>query len=305
MDELEISGKRYISAKRIAKENKYHSDYIGQLIRGGRILGTKVGRAWYVDEASFAEYLGKERGVAIAPSEPAQNPSSPESGKSPAADFPTSGVITPTYIPVELVSAPATASATVITPVAGAAENNAVDVGAPAAFSTISTSEQVRLNEPANSEKLAQTKPQSEFFAAETKPIAENFTQVFIPEKKVAVKTALTYIPDNSPLFPAIQKRAKDTPKNIGSQGVQIKKEEYSAPKIAHIKPTSTKKKGGLKFVLGAMSLAVVAALFFSFAFFGSLGINSTVLVEHGKPATVELSQEKTFCFIFKTCQSN
>lgn len=60
MDELEISGKRYISSVRAAKEHKYHSDYIGQLIRGGKVVGQKVGRAWYVEAKSLAEYLGKE-----------------------------------------------------------------------------------------------------------------------------------------------------------------------------------------------------------------------------------------------------
>ena len=58
MDELQISGKRFISARRIAKENGYTSDYIGQLIRGGKIHGQKVGRAWYVDAVSFDAYLG-------------------------------------------------------------------------------------------------------------------------------------------------------------------------------------------------------------------------------------------------------
>lgn len=60
MDELEISGKRYISSRRAGKQYHYHSDYIGQLVRGGKVAGTKVGRAWYVDEASLAAYLGKE-----------------------------------------------------------------------------------------------------------------------------------------------------------------------------------------------------------------------------------------------------
>ncbi len=60
MDELDISGKRYISARRAAKENNYHSDYIGQLIRGGKVTGTKVGRAWYVEVESLAGYFGKE-----------------------------------------------------------------------------------------------------------------------------------------------------------------------------------------------------------------------------------------------------
>ncbi len=60
MDELEISGKRYISTRRAGREHQYHADYIGQLIRGGKIQAQKVGRSWYVDEDSLAEYLGKE-----------------------------------------------------------------------------------------------------------------------------------------------------------------------------------------------------------------------------------------------------
>ena len=59
MDELELSGKRYISTRRAGRENGYHSDYIGQLIRGGKVVGQKVGRSWYVDEESLAVYLGK------------------------------------------------------------------------------------------------------------------------------------------------------------------------------------------------------------------------------------------------------
>jgi hypothetical protein len=60
MDELEISGKRYISSRRAGKEHKYHPDYIGQLVRAGKVEGQKVGRAWYVREDSLTEYLSKE-----------------------------------------------------------------------------------------------------------------------------------------------------------------------------------------------------------------------------------------------------
>ena len=60
MDELEISGKRYISTRRAAKQHKYHSDYIGQLIRGKKLLGRKVGRSWYVELDSLTTYFGKE-----------------------------------------------------------------------------------------------------------------------------------------------------------------------------------------------------------------------------------------------------
>ncbi len=69
MDELEISGKRYISTHRAAKEYKYHADYIGQLIRGKKVSGRKVGRSWYVElDSLVAAYLGKEGSM------PARNP---------------------------------------------------------------------------------------------------------------------------------------------------------------------------------------------------------------------------------------
>jgi hypothetical protein len=60
MDELIISGKRYISTKRAGKEYRYHSDYIGQLVRSGKVQGQKVGRSWYVSETSLAAYLRSE-----------------------------------------------------------------------------------------------------------------------------------------------------------------------------------------------------------------------------------------------------
>lgn len=73
MDELQISGKRYISSRRVAKENGYHTDYIGQLIRANKIKGQKVGRTWYVEADSFAAYLGQEP---AAPQELAEQKSS-------------------------------------------------------------------------------------------------------------------------------------------------------------------------------------------------------------------------------------
>jgi len=60
MDELDISGKRHLSTRRAARENGYHSDYVGQLIRSGKVAGQKIGRAWYVEEESLAAYFGKE-----------------------------------------------------------------------------------------------------------------------------------------------------------------------------------------------------------------------------------------------------
>ena len=66
MDELEISGKRYLSSRRAAKMHGYAADYIGQLIRADKVIGQKVGRAWYVEEASLKSYLLQEAGVPTA-----------------------------------------------------------------------------------------------------------------------------------------------------------------------------------------------------------------------------------------------
>ena len=66
MDELEIAGRRYLSTRRAAKEHKYTPDYVGQLIRGGKVVGKKVGRSWYVEEASLNAYLNGEAAPARA-----------------------------------------------------------------------------------------------------------------------------------------------------------------------------------------------------------------------------------------------
>ncbi|TAJ14374.1 hypothetical protein EPO56_02220 [Patescibacteria group bacterium] len=56
MDELTISGKKYISSKRAHETTGYAKDYIGQLARAGKIPATRVGRSWYVDEGALLSY---------------------------------------------------------------------------------------------------------------------------------------------------------------------------------------------------------------------------------------------------------
>jgi len=82
MDELQISGKRFISSRRIARDNNYTPDYIGQLIRGGKVVGQKVGRAWYVDAVSFDTFLGSEG--TPAPLADQKSSDLPSSGGTPA-----------------------------------------------------------------------------------------------------------------------------------------------------------------------------------------------------------------------------
>ncbi len=53
MDEIQISGSKYISSRRAARESGYVSDYIGQLIRSGKLKAVKIGRSWFIDEKSL------------------------------------------------------------------------------------------------------------------------------------------------------------------------------------------------------------------------------------------------------------
>ncbi len=63
MDELIISERRFISAKRAAEEYEYNPDYIGQLIRSKKIHGTKVGRAWYVDAEQIENFFSRAKKI--------------------------------------------------------------------------------------------------------------------------------------------------------------------------------------------------------------------------------------------------
>lgn len=239
MDELEISGKRYISSKRIARENKYHSDYIGQLIRGGKIVGTKVGRAWYVDEESFASYLSKENKTYVAPTVT-------------PAEVPSPVVVVPTEVASE--------------PLPIQKQEEVHEVPAPVAQEKIVVHDQ--------------------------------------PRRIEIRKTNLTYVPDSSPLFPEITKRSSD----IHRPSLQ-----HAAPaQVANVAaapeqeaPTERPKKKKVVSVIKGTSLFVVGIGVLGFIFFLSLGIDSTVSVEKGKPASVAFSQEKTFCFISGNCQNN
>jgi hypothetical protein len=261
MDELEISGKRYISSKRIAKENKYHSDYIGQLIRGGKILGTKVGRAWYVEERSFADYLNKESKTYVAPA--------------------------PSTTPVQIVAR------------AQPAISTRTDEGAPQ--SDGSRTEQISSRESAYPESVASA---TTFAQVQTIPIRKQ--EVFIPAEPVRTvpvkKTSLTYISDSSPLFPAIQKRSAEISRT--ATPVSIQAAPIQRP-IVTIEETHIQKRNPFLTALAVTSVGVLGAVVLAFAFFGSLGLDTTVTVQKGQIASVSYSQEKTLCFIFGTCQND
>ncbi|MBP6946227.1 MAG: helix-turn-helix domain-containing protein [Candidatus Pacebacteria bacterium] len=65
MDELVISGKKYISSKRASEITGYAKDYIGQLARGGKVPATRIGRAWYVDEVALVLHGSTDQGEQV------------------------------------------------------------------------------------------------------------------------------------------------------------------------------------------------------------------------------------------------
>ena len=51
--EVFLQGKRYLSSRLASEIFGYTNDYIGQLIRGGKLEGQKMGRTWFVSEDSL------------------------------------------------------------------------------------------------------------------------------------------------------------------------------------------------------------------------------------------------------------
>ena len=61
---MTIKGKKYISLKEAAEISGYSQDYLGQLIRKGRLPGKKVyvNVAWMTTEDDLAQYMKQGRG---------------------------------------------------------------------------------------------------------------------------------------------------------------------------------------------------------------------------------------------------
>jgi hypothetical protein len=63
-DEGMANQKQYISLKEAAKMSGYSPDYVGQLIRAGKITGKQIlsNVAWVTTEDAILEYIQKEKG---------------------------------------------------------------------------------------------------------------------------------------------------------------------------------------------------------------------------------------------------
>jgi hypothetical protein len=71
--DLLIDGREYISASRASKKVGYAQDYVGELVRTGRIPGRMIGRTWYVDINALLDH--KKNGSPRVAVEPKNSPS--------------------------------------------------------------------------------------------------------------------------------------------------------------------------------------------------------------------------------------
>jgi hypothetical protein len=58
-NEFVLNGARYLSAREIAREHGYVRDYVARLCRQGKVYGHQLGRNWYVQVESFADFIGR------------------------------------------------------------------------------------------------------------------------------------------------------------------------------------------------------------------------------------------------------
>ena len=56
---------QYISLKKASKISGYHPDYLGSLIREGKIHGKKIGRNWFITEKAVRTYLSTQKFLSI------------------------------------------------------------------------------------------------------------------------------------------------------------------------------------------------------------------------------------------------
>jgi hypothetical protein len=261
MDELEISGKRYISTRRAAREHGYHSDYMGQLIRGGKVAGQKVGRSWYIDEQSLAVYLGKE-----APPRPAPVPE--VVAPAPAMVAEAVPVLAVVEVEAEEVSAPEPAEP--VAEVAIEKEVAPVETVTPI-VEEIKEEVPVVVALPIAAEPVAQEKHE---------PLQEG-SLVYIEEESAPREEEATRIPIHT--APAVR---------LQQGGLRYADDEASLPiatpvtrrmqAVEHSESVAHKSKFPI------ISLSLVGVLAIAVAAFASNFITATVVSEPGKSAVVQ-----------------
>jgi hypothetical protein len=269
MDELEISGKRYISARRAAREYKYHSDYIGQLVRGKKLLGRKVGRSWYVELDSLTSYFGNE-GMTIDPA--------PLVAKSVAE--------APAPAPVESVKetpAPAVPAQPIVAAVP-VAEVKRI----PTRVAALDAAQPAQRSEEENnvSEYDASNDIEIKSAARDSIHIPVRVRRPSFEEQPAKKVSMLTYVSDDEPYVPVISKTERAS---IATTTVMPRTaEEAETVEEEQIKYKAPEKKSrGIKPVFSIAAIGVAALVL---VMGSSILVSSHMVIEAGKTASVGFS---------------
>ena len=287
MDELEISGKLFISTRRAAKLHKYHSDYIGQLIRAKKVVGQKVGRSWYVDAKSLDAYFAKEGNapashrqeprLAVEPVQTIEEAVAPEAEPEPEPE--------PEPIQVVAVEEPAEAVEEVVE------EPIVAEVIAEDPEET-----KVTLRKEVDVSKKFDVEIVESEAVAEEESFGKHASlreSLHIPiRRRASAKktTGLRYIDDSTPALPEIQKAFGGRPLSHitrmpqSAQEMDVREEE--APVISE--DVYVRTRSGLW--LPTLSIVTLGAIAFAVVAFGSVLINSHMVIEAGKTASVGYS---------------
>ena len=267
MDELEISGKLFISSRRAAKLHKYHSDYIGQLIRAKKVVGQKVGRSWYVDAKSLDFYFAKEGSV------PEVRVAEPVLAVTPVEVVEEEVVIEkPQKIKIEEIEEAPVASLSAEDP-----EETKVTLR-----KEIDVSKKFEV-EIVESEITAE----EESFETEAAPVRES---LHIPIRRTSVtkkNSSLRYIDDTTPALPEIQKIATKSRLSVITRMPQSA-EELDAQDAQITEDVYTRTSSGLW--LPTLSIVTLGVVAFTIVALGSILVNSHMVIEAGKTASVGYS---------------
>lgn len=265
MNELMISGRRHISSQRAAKDHGYHSDYIGQLIRGGKVKGQKVGRAWYVDAESLAIYLGKSIEEAQA-AHAAEVAAAEATSKVVDIEIAAEEVAEEDEIETKTSDTEKEAEALVV-------QEKVVEEIVPVAVGEVP---QENISAEAEEDSPTEGKETRVPIAiVSEKPKAE---AVSVPVKKNA---GLTYLADDEPLLPVLRKN-KDVSKELSSSPESRGPEATPSPlKVSH---RSTLRQGVALFMLGLMVLGGVTVLSSFLTFTISAGSVQSASVQFSLP---------------------
>ena len=275
MDELEISGKRYISTRRAAREHGYHSDYMGQLIRGKKVVGQKVGRAWYIEEGSLNAYLGvaSQTPEPVTAVVPVEAPVTPAPIERLVIEEPVVQQVQPIQPvePVQEVAQPVVVQAPVAEPVYAAPVEVEQPVVQPVQEVVQPIAVRAIYNEPHT--PIAHAAPVQNISYAAPIQTQEAEVETRIPihtQPEIETVGGLRYADDDTPSIPVVSR-------------MQVQPQYAYAP-YAQEEPVHPQRQ------IPYVTLSIVGIVAIVASVFASNFVSATIVTEEGKSASVQYS---------------